>query len=878
MWEFIASQHRFDITSTTILTPNRRLAARLHQQYQTQQLAQQNPCWRTPDILPINSWLRRLWEEYTSNHIDKLLLNTMQEQDCWEKILAQSPAADSLLQPAETADGLKSAWKLIKQWEIDLHHPIFATAEEYVTFQQWLLTFQTHCEKNNVIDEASLVDLLIKKIQTNKIILPKKIILVGFIELSPQLTTLFSACKQTGGEIIQLAQLNAESATSTSPPLAQAIACLDADSEILTMARFAKSIITQHPQATIGCVIPTLDKIRDRVAAVFSDVLQQQTLFNISAGKKLIQYPIIAAVFSLLTLHKKSIPFTLFSDILASAFVGEAETERARRANFDVLLRKKNMYHIQLDTLLQEDRVIYLKKYCPRLAKRLHAFLQQLPADNTYKTYHEWIIFFNNLLSQLGWPGERSLNSEEFQVIDNWLSLLSDMTTLDYFAQPVPFATALQKLHYLATKHVFQPKTPDAPIQVLGILEAAALPFDYLWVSGMDNVSWPAPPKPNPFIPKKLQRELHMPHATAEREWQYAEQLIQQFKHSAAQSIFSYTEKNEELTLQASALISDLPVLAMTHLNLAAYQSAQERSYQTKNAELICDEIAPPLTADAHVITHGGVNIIKQQAACPFKAFAEWRLHAQPLEQPLPGLPKKDRGTIVHMVLESLWKKIATQATLITLSDQDLRHLINTCIEETLSPLFTLYQKNKKYLQLEKKRLHDVVYQWLQIEKEREPFTVINQETTVQMTLHTLTFSMRIDRIDELMNGKKLIIDYKTSKELNVDKWFDARLEEPQLPLYALVDSEKTAGISYAQLTAGKYTFKGISQYELSIKGIKNIAEQWPQQLTQWQTYLSQLSHDFSQGIATIDPKDRKETCEYCELKPFCRVAEHEFN
>ncbi len=64
----------------------------------------------------------------------------------------------------------------------------------------------------------------------------------------------------------------------------------------------------------------------------------------------------------------------------------------------------------------------------------------------------------------------------------------------------------------------FQAQSPAANVQILGILEAGGLLFDALWISGLDDSNWPAQPKPNPFIPKRLQRELKMPHASAERE------------------------------------------------------------------------------------------------------------------------------------------------------------------------------------------------------------------------------------------------------------------------------------------------------------------------------------------------------------------------
>ena len=747
----------------------------------------------------------------------------------------------------------------------------------------WTTAFQILCQQENWVDLATLPDLVIAKINAQEIVPPTHIMLVGFTELSPQLKNLLTGCEKAGSHVQFIV------------PQQEQSECLrmsqtDAESEIETIARWAKSISTRHPNATIGCVIPSLDKIRDRVMQVFSEVFApentftiapQSCPFNLSAGKSLLHYPIINTALQLLALHKKNISIDAFSYLLASPFLGEADIERIRRAKFDYALRQENINQIELIAALQieDDKKLSLTKYCPYFTKRAQQFVAVMEQHQQTMSYQQWACVFNELLSILGWPGERSLSSEEYQIVESWMKLLAEYTTLDQVATPVNYHQALQTLHKMAGKAVFQPKTPEAPIQVLGILEAAALPFDYLWIAGMDDVSWPPPPKPNPFIPKRLQRELHMPHATAERELIYCEQLTQQFKQSAHYTIFSHAEKNEELELQASPLIRDLPEINPDALSVDAYQTPGERIYQTKDIELIVDDMAPPLVPAEKI--RGGISVIKQQALCPFKAFSEWRLHARELESPLPGLRAKDRGTIIHKTLEILWNKLKDQTTLITTEEEELSKIIYYCIDEALHSIPYSHSAYVKYISLEKQRLHKLLWDWLQIEKERAPFKVLTSEKAVQMALNQLSLSIRIDRIDELADGKKLIIDYKTGKNNHVRSWFSDRPEEPQLPVYSLLDIENTVGITFAQIASGEHCFKGISRYALEIKGIKLVSEvekttvlSWDEQLTQWKTVLHKLSDDFYQGVAKVDPKDPPQTCEWCALKPFCRINE----
>lgn len=583
----------------------------------------------------------------------------------------------------------------------------------------------------------------------------------------------------------------------------------------------------------------------------------------------------------LLTLGKNSISAKLFSFTLSTAFIGEAEKEYNKRAYFESLIRKQNVNTISLPVLISDDsnKSFSLSKQCPHLHKRLRKFLEFSAANQTDRSFSEWAVVFNESLNLLGWPGERSLNSEEYQIVDSWMSLLVDFSSLDQIANPVSLAQALKSLHRLANTLTFQPKSSEAPIQVLGVLEAASLPFDYLWVSGMDDVTWPPQPQPNPFIPKRLQRELQMPHATAERELTFCKTLIQQFQHSSTHLIFSHVEKQEELELQPSPLIRHVKEIHEENLELENYQAPSIRIFQTRKINTVLDETAPPIQVNEAI--RGGISVIKQQALCPFKAFSEWRLHAHELESPLPGLRAKDRGTILHKALELLWDNIHDHSTLLHLTDAPLSELITQSVKAALESATHSHFELKQYLALEQKRLHKLIWEWLQIEKQREPFKVITHEKALQVTLGNLPLQIRIDRIDELENGKRLIIDYKTGKNNEISSWFSNRPEEPQLPLYALLEPEHTLGITFAQIAPGEFGFKGVSSYALEIDGIKLLSEikqttalSWQEQIKQWEQTLQQLSNDFYQGIAIVDPKNPPQTCEWCALKPLCRINE----
>lgn len=864
--------------NSVIVTPNRRLAMSLQALYQQQKVAQGLACWETPVILPINTWIDELWSVHARTSFENLphILNPAQEQQLWESILKNSSYHDYFLQISETSRLVKSARGLLKQWLITPDHPLFASADDYAALQQWIALFEKTCADNNWIDQSCLPDLVRGQIDKGKIITPLVIYYAGFTDLSPQLNALFASAENQGSELkcvipIELARNIFRTDT------------IDSDDEIRLCAQWAKEQYDLNPEQTIGCVIPTLDKKRDRVIQLFSEAFTSQDHFNISAGQPLSHYPVIHAALELLSLHKKQISSESLFFILTTPFIGGAEKERIKRTQFDNRMRAKNFNSIELAPQLvknEDNKTINLARSCPVLAKRITDFKALLEDGVQAATYAHWAHLFNRLLTTLGWPGERILNSEEYQVVDEWLKLLHEVTTLDLTVAPVTLYEALETLKEIAASKPFQPKSPTANIQVLGVLEAAGLYFEKLWVSGMDDNSWPSQPKPNPFIPKKLQRELKMPHASAERELQYCQSMTKQFQHSADTVIFSYARTQDENTVQASPLIRHITAIKAEDLLPARPPSFSEKIFRLRSIEQLVDNKGPAHLPDESAT--GGVEIIKNQALCPFKAFAENRLGARELESPLPGLRPKERGTIIHQIMEKFWDEIKSSENLIKTADSDLHALLEVIIGRALQDHAHAQQKQSSYLALEKHRLHKLVFEWISIEKQRDSFMVLSSEKSAEVQLGNLKFNVRIDRIDELSNGRKLIIDYKTGTNMKAGDWFGDRPSEPQLPLYAQLDSANTAGIAFAQVAAGDSRFIGVCQYPLEIKGITPTEESnsagkltWHDVTQNWYKVLNKLGDDFYQGIAIVDPKDKKNTCNRCRLQPLCRINEH---
>ncbi len=113
-----------------------------------------------------------------------------------------------------------------------------------------------------------------------------------------------------------------------------------------------------------------------------------------------------------------------------------------------------------------------------------------------------WAARFSEVLSVWGWPGTEALDSLEYQQLELWYQTLDEFRAYDAVCQRIDFGDALQLLRECCSRQISQPQTADSPVQVLGPLEAAGLTFEHLWLCDMQGASWPASPRPNPFIPR----------------------------------------------------------------------------------------------------------------------------------------------------------------------------------------------------------------------------------------------------------------------------------------------------------------------------------------------------------------------------------------
>jgi ATP-dependent helicase/nuclease subunit B len=823
----------------TVVTPNKRLSQALMAEFDEFQVRKNLTVWEAPDILPFGAFVERLWEDALYSDLGEklpLLLTPAQEQHLWEQILKDA----SFLLKDGAARQCREAWRLAHQWRIR----IGTGTEDALAFARWAAEYER--KTAGEVDAARLPDLMAQHLASLKT--PKLLVAYAFDVVPPQTREFF--------EKLTFEECHPE----PTPSVLARSSYPSASQEIEAAAKWARARL-EEGRKSIAVVVPDLQQRRSEVARVFSRVMQpgynlpgaakSAMPFNISLGRPLSSYPLVHFALGLIELAFHTVEFDQASHLIRAPFLGGADTELGRRASLDVKLRR------DADSVIGLGKIIALADPCPILRKHLEQMFEitkTRPASPA-----EWARHFSALLEAAGFPGERALDSGEFQTRAKWHEMLGELSRLERLAQSFSFSQAFSFLQRLCETTLFQPESPEAPIQVLGVLESAGLRFDCLWVSGLTDEAWPLTARPNPFLPIAAQKRAGIPQASAEASAALDKRLTDEWKRAAAEVVFTWPAKDKDKDLAPSPLILEVEEKSLA---VPEYRRYRDLLFASRKLESFEDRKAPPVPAGK---VRGGTRVLADQAACPFRAFAKWRLSAVELEEPESGLDPRDRGKLLHALMRELWTRLKNSNALQT----DTAAAISQSAEAAVKEMGL----EGRFAELERARLAKLANEWLDIERRRAPFKVAAVEEKREINVAGLKFESRIDRMDELEGGGHVLIDYKSSRLLTPKQWDGPRPDDPQLPLYAVAAPEDLAAVVFARMRPGEMRFMGYSKTERTLPRVE-VYRDWQKLLDTWKRDAEALGKSFATGEAPVDPKEGLKTCRMCELHTLCRVFE----
>ncbi len=913
------------LASQTTITSSSRLARLLHRRYgeQCQQAGQ--IVWQTPDILSWEAWLSRCREEAEElglTHGERLL-SPAEAVIIWQRIIADS--TPQLLDQQRTARAAQAAWQLQHDWCVTPTQLSGVVTSEVAAYRDWAAQYRQLLQKNGWLDLALWCEQLgdervlspliaswriagesigkhassdcAEREQQGQLLAAPGFSFAGFDRLTATQRRLVDSLARL--------EVNVDLPDWGEQPAGEIAARLAADcrEELLASAAWARQRLEQNPQQTLAVLVPDLIQRRSQVERLFRQVFQPGFLvddpadqlppFTLALGEPLADYRLIADTLNLLDLMppglapeltpglssrlSREISLEVVSRALVSPFLLPAEPD-ADKAELDYQLRQLGRLQLSLADVGRVAGALSSNSNgrCKLGAIRnaVGGAIELLKALPREALPSEWRTIFSDWLQVWGWAAEMELDSDLYQTWSAWQELVGEFAALDRIVGRIDLRTARSQLRTLATQRRFQPLRSDAGLQVLASLEPWPDQFDAVWVVGMHDRALPMPVATNPFLPASLQQRYELPGSSPQVCLQEAQLRLRAWRlATAGEFVVSFPLQDEGRDHLGSPLF-DWSTAQLVTADKQFLPAAQQLFAAGRSGSLLehyADSTGLPISDDQRPFS-AGAGLLQEQSDCPLKGYLLRRLGVHPIEEPTSMLDVMQRGSLVHRALEQFWQKVVSQQRLMELQGESLQAeiaaAVTAAIEQAKVDIPQLVQPNS--WQLEHERLCHLLDSWLTQELERDGFTVTGFERQVEVVLGALHIHGRIDRVDTLIDGGEVVIDYK-SGAVSAKPWFEERLRAPQLPLYQMA-VDRPQAIAYAQLKPGDQKF--VVAGESGFRKKKNIKEPaWEQLRESWQLALNQLAEEFMLGWAEVMPADNS-VCRYCSLGLVCRIAE----
>ncbi|HZY61034.1 MAG TPA: PD-(D/E)XK nuclease family protein [Edaphobacter sp.] len=862
-----------------VVTANRRAARSLRIDCDRQNRAQGLISWHPARILAWDDWTATLWHSLLiEGHTSTLLMNHTQERAAWRQVIEADEVSG--LHTADALAGMAAdTWNLLCSYNGQQHLRRSTDSVDTRTFQRWAIRFQNQCKANNWLSRAQLEDILRSFVESGKIELAETTIaLVGFDSFTPAQSSLLQQISKSG---VPLEHLH-----PTRPAVQHALTIApDERDELRAAATWARRVLEHKNEARIAVIVPSLDGQRSEIDRTFREILAPELQniavsanagpFEFSVGTMLARTPIAITAIHLLRWMATPLPIEQVSALLLSPYFAAGNSELQAAAEFDAfelrqakILRPEISIEWLIAAIAHSPQRIQLSGLSARL-RAMRAAAAQLFAGNEPRLYSDWAERMRKLLEVASWGRATGEDSVEFQARLKWHSALDELATLDFNGTRITYVEALDTLEQIANEIMFAPESREAPVQIMAPLEAAGSSFDAIWFLRCGDLSWPAPQSPNPLLTWRLQCELKMPGVDMEFDAEQAGRTAQRITESAETVIFSYAAESEQGKQRRSPALNGL---SLDETRIAEFMPG-EPDCPAIELEEIADSVPLPSLPDK--VIRGGAEILRLQAACGFRAFAERRLWASEISSVTTGMDPAQRGTIVHWVLEAFWKEVHTQQALQDMPPYAREALLDQCISNAISKAAGHARAawDTAYLDMQRERLRNLLRPWLELELSRAPFTVVDREMELKdARIGPLRIDVRVDRIDAGEHGE-IIIDYKTGNADPKD-WLSERPDQPQLPLYAILSNNQLEALAFAEVRAGKdmglegFTAEKVEGITTPRKAPPNLSGQ----VVEWRTVLTSLAESFANGDARVNPKMYPATCTYCSQRLLCRL------
>ncbi len=870
----------------TLIVPTRQRAAAVRLAHTAASLNTGQRSWPSPDVLAWSAWLERALDAGATRDAGApRRLSGSEEWWCWREAVQEVAAHSEVLFADALVDGVRRAVTLLDDYALPLREVVSAESMLLLAARR---AFRERCAARHALGTTSWLDCapFVPPVSATRV--------AGFATLGPARRRWL---EKLGVGIDHAAPLEAAAVRVDS--------FADPESEAAAAADWCARMLAGDPRARMLLVVPRLAEHAHRWQRALGERLEYRAIleplgaaepvaFALEGGSPLRSHPLLASALDLIALAAGVADFAALSAVLRSPYM--AALDLGARLNVDLWLREHNVDTAEL-ALLHGLLPALQQGAGAASAEGLRGLLAAVALGETPRSPAQWAARFDQALTACGWPGT-GLGSAEQQQRMRFEELLADFAAHAEEPHALSAAQACALLEQLAGHGGFEPASDDVPVTLTASLDDPIVRYDGIWIAGLTADAWPAAPHPDPLIPMALQLAANIPEATTAGQRQLAIAALQRWERAARSCQGSWARSDGDLECSLSPLLVE--DTGNGHLEPAAAAPAAPGpaapgpaapgpaapgpagsapflleaalASRAPALEAWSDGDAPHWTAPGPL--PGGTRLLELQSLCPFRSFAELRLGAQPVPQPVPGIDARERGRILHRALERFWQQVRDASGLHQRGEDAARALAQHCVAEALQEARDRLPGvlPPRLLAAEGTRaeaLMELARNW---ERTREPFWIDALERSLTLEIDGAALQLRLDRLDTLADGARIVIDYKSGAAAPFEP-AALRPGLPQLPAYALATGPDARGVLAVQLGAQGITLRGAVDRPDRIAGVKASASGhagWEALQQHWRRELAALVREFLDGKARVAPQPG--ACEHCHLEIFCRI------
>jgi probable DNA repair protein len=792
---------------STVITANRRLARVLQEEFAQQQLRAGNAAWRSPSIHSWQNWLETMLLAATDQISLPTRINQHQSQLLWERCLNKE-IDESLPGLAGLVRLSRDTWQRLADWHVTIREVArSAQNSDQRLFAAAAGRYLGILERENWVDDAGLGSLVDELIRSGRTATDGRVTFVDFDRERPVLTSIIAALTDSGCDVRKAPELD------YAGPVA--LQCFEtADTELRAAGAWAREQLQKNPGHTIAIIAGNLDQDAERKTRLVREGLvpgwqyappSVRYAVNVSYGRKLVDFPAVSIALLLLRWLVRDLSAGEIGHLLRTPLLGP--NVMGGRSRMELRLRQlpdRRWSPAMLSAELRGREESSDGSEWLRFVASITKLRRELQKNASPA---EWAVYIDATLKSCQWPGEDTLSSFDFQLVNRWRDLLNDLARLDLVSPAMTLQTAIRRLELMAAETVFQAESEGRAVHLLGPLEASGAQFDAIWISGLTAASWPPAGNPSSLISRRLQRQAGMPDAEPSDTVAYAQSLLTHLCNAATEVVCSYPLTEDDAEQAPSDLLKPLGAQAQAAQADPGWHAA---ALLTTGQTVVVEDTVPKIRGTERLA--GGAGTIQRQLSDPISAFAVGRLGVRVLQQQAIGLPAALRGNIIHDALYQLYVDTPSRNDILGWSDDEL----SARMDRAINSAFVRHERNaggvlSELLRLERLRIAQLLRLFVTVDRARAEFTIEAVEHKVAFAEADVLMQLRVDRIDRLSDGTLAVLDYKTGSKKKFLR-SDGQPKEIQLIAYACALDNPVSAVALVNVDTREVGFDGAGQ------------------------------------------------------------------